>query len=212
MVELISESFKVPNLPATILLLLILLYWVVNLIGIFDFEMLLGDADFGKDVEVDHDLDSDSFLGKTFDFGDVPIAIAASFFVLFFWMSTLLTNYYLGNSSLWFALIIYIPAIIGSFIITRLITIPLSKLYSLLHLHTEETDTNNDFTGSVCTLFVEASEDKSGQGEINRNGDPIRVHIRTYPGKVLKKGQSALLIEYFADKGYYIAEPYESIK
>lgn len=207
--ELLTESFKNSNLPVTILLLLVLFYWVINLVGIFDLDMLNGDAELDKG-HIETETDSDSFLGKTFDFGDLPIAIVISFFVLFFWMITILTNYYLGNSSLFFALIIYIPAIIGSFMVTRIIAIPLAKIYSMLKLNTEEAEIVSDYTGSVCMVFVEATSERNGQGEINRNGDPIRVNIRTYPGKQMLKGSSALLIEYVKGGDYYIAEPYDS--
>jgi hypothetical protein len=209
--ELLNESFKNSNLPVTILLLLVLFYWVINLVGIFDLDMLSGDAELDKG-HIETETDSDSFLGKTFDFGDLPIAIVISFFVLFFWMITILTNYYLGNSSLFFALIIYIPAIIGSFMVTRIITIPLAKIYSMLKLNTEEAESVSDYTGAVCKVFVEATSESNGQGEINRNGDPIRVNIRTYPGKQMLKGSSALLIEYIKGGDYYMAEPYDSEK
>lgn len=212
MIELLSESFRIPNLPATILLLIVLLYWIINIIGIFDLDMLHGEAELDHGhVDADHPH-TESFAGKTFDFGDVPIAIVVSFFVLFLWMTTILANYYLGNTSLIFALLLYVPSIIASFILTRVIAIPLSRMYKLLRLHTEETVEVKDYSGSVCTVVVEASPDKMGQGEINRRGDPIRVNIKTYPGKVISKGSTALLIEYQEGKDIYLAEPYDSGK
>lgn len=207
MIELISESFKIPNLPVTIFLLIVIFYWIVNLIGFFDLDMLQGDADLDHDAHAG----SHSWFSNVFDFGDVPVAIVISFFTLIFWAGTVICNYYLGNSSLVFALIIYIPNIIGAFAVTRIIAIPLSKGYRLLNAHTEDAITG-DLTGSVCRVIIEAGPDSMGQGEINRNGDPLRINIKTYPQKILKKGQSGLLIEYFPDKGYYIADPYEPSK
>src|ERR1043165_6282643 len=107
MFELIEESLRFPNLPATVLLLIVLVYWIINLIGMADIE-IFGHGDIGTDS----DIHSDTFLGKTFDFGDLPITIVFSFFALFFWMGTILCNHYLGNGSMIIALIIYIPCIV----------------------------------------------------------------------------------------------------
>jgi hypothetical protein len=210
MFELLTESFRIPNLPVTVFLLIIILYWIVNLVGVFDLDMLHADAEVGHDVDTDGH-GHDSWFGNIFDFGDVPVAIVISFFSLFFWMGTIICNYYLGNSSLVLALVIYIPNIILAFVITRAISIPLSRLYKLLNAHTEE-ESIGDFTGSVCVVIIEAGHTSMGQGEINRKGDVFRVNIKTYPDKNLSKGQSALLIEYHQEKGYYIAEPYDQVK
>ena len=209
MIELFTESFKIANLPVTILLLVVILYWIINIVGIFDLDMLHADADTGGDADVH--AETDSLLGKTFDFGDVPIAIIISFFVLILWMTTLLANYYLGNSSLIFALVLYIPGAVVAFLLTKTIAVPLNKVFKLLKAETEE-DTSADFSGSVCLVQIEANEEVMGQGEVNRSGDPIRVNIKTYPGKQLAKGQTALLIEYFPERGYYLADPYENLK
>src|SRR6478735_8232183 len=168
MFELLQESIRIPNLPATVLLLIVLVYWIINLVGIFDLEILGDGVDVdGHDVDADHD----SFLGKTFDFGDLPITIVFSFFALFFWMGTILCNHYLGNGSMLIALVIYIPCIIVGFIITRFISIPLAKGYNWLNDHSEEAE-DADLCGSVCTVTIEANATSKGQGEINRNGDP----------------------------------------
>ncbi|MFN3405320.1 MAG: hypothetical protein ACK40G_14565 [Cytophagaceae bacterium] len=203
MIEIFEEAIKAPNLPATALLALVLLYWIVNLLGLFDLEMF-GDAD----VHTDADAHSESGIAKYVGFGDLPITIVISFFALFFWTGTMFCNHYLGNSSLLLGLLIFIPNIFGGFILTKIVTAPLSKVYAMLNKPEEEL--TSDFTGSVCTLTIEASAQQMGQGEVNRNGDSILVHVKTSEGKILKKGQSALLIEFFPAKGYYLAEPYDS--
>ncbi len=93
MLELIGESLKAPNLPATVILLIVLFYWMVNLVGLFDLDMFL--------VDVDHDSGSihsevapGSFMHTIFNFGDIPVAILFSFFALFFWAGTILCNHY----------------------------------------------------------------------------------------------------------------------
>lgn len=203
MLELISESLKIPNLPATVLLIIVILYWIINLLGLFDVEMF--DADGG-----DSPAGSNSHTGvmsNVFTFGDLPITIVFSFFALFFWMGTILSNHYIGNTSLIIGLAIFVPNLILGFVLTKIIVIPLNKVYKLLNQESHEAST--DFSGSTCIINIEADDKRIGQGEINNYGDSILVNIKSSEGKVLKKGQNVLLIEYLPEKGYYLAEPYE---
>ena len=204
MLELFSESFRIPNLPATILLLIVLLYWIINLLGVFDIDMFHGDVG-----DIDHDVHAESHGGlNVFNFGDLPITIVISFFALFLWMGTILSNFYFHNSSLLIGLAILIPNMIVAFILTKVVAMPLAKAYSKLNAPEEDAET--DFSGSVCIINVEANHQSIGQGEINKNGDSFLVNLKTSEGKVIKKGQTALLIEYYPDKGYYLGEHYES--
>src|SRR5690606_25256319 len=123
---------------------------------------------------------------------------------------TVLTNHYLGNTSMIFALIIYAPCLIGALLLTKVVASPLSKLYKVLNK--EEEHLSSDFSGSVGLVAIDTTHELMGQAEVNRDGDCIRVKIKTTPGKSISKGQSALLIEYYPEKGYYLAEPYESLK
>lgn len=199
MLELFHESLKTPNLPASVMLMIVLAYWIVNLVGFFDFEMFHTDAG-----EIPATGESSST--GIFDFGDLPISIAISFFSLFFWMGTVLCNHYLGNNSILIGLLIYLPNLVLGFVLARIISIPLSKLYKMLNSTNEYLP--EDYAGSICVMTIEADFDSMGQGEINIKGDPIIVNIKASEGKTLQKGHGALLIEYFPSQGYYLAEPY----
>ncbi|HEY8399992.1 MAG TPA: hypothetical protein VIK89_01950 [Cytophagaceae bacterium] len=212
MLELFTESLRAPNLPATVLLSIVLIYWLISMLGFFDLDMF--------DAEVEADADAPDGVGggngalhaisEFFLLGDIPITILISFFALFFWMGTVLTNYYLGNTSMIFALLIYIPCLIVALLLTKIVVTPLAKLYK--QLNKDEEHLPSDFSGSVGMVAIDTTHELMGQAEINRNGDCIRVNIKTTPGKSISKGQSALLIEYYPDKGYYLAEPYETLK
>src|SRR5690606_35609471 len=134
MLELITESLRAPNLPATILLMIVLVYWLVSLLGFFDLDM------FDTDVEADADAHADGHAGghgalhsisEFFHLGDIPITILISFFALFFWMVTVLLNHYLGNTSMIFALILYVPGVFVGLFFTKIIALPMSRFYKM---------------------------------------------------------------------------------
>lgn len=211
MLEVLHESLKAPNLPATFLLILVSVFWLISLIGLVDL-----DLDF--DVDADADVDADGHLEtggggnffnsilQFFHVGELPVTIIISFFSLFFWMGSVLLNHYLHNDSMLLGLIFMLPAVFGAAFLTKVVTKPILKIYR--KLKAEEEQMPSDFSGSVVVITSEGSEDRLGQGEINRAGDSIKVYIKTMHGEV-KKGQSALLIEYKKELGYYIAAPYE---
>jgi hypothetical protein len=64
--------FSHVNTPLTILLGLLILYWIVSVISGLDFDMDFDvDVDVDLDVDLDTDLDVDQAMGQELDFGDV---------------------------------------------------------------------------------------------------------------------------------------------
>jgi hypothetical protein len=218
MLELLQESLKAPNLPATFLLMLVLVFWLVTLIGFIDIKVdLHKDVHVGlhkevhvgapKDIHVETEGNYFHSFLEFFHIGELPVTIIISFFSLFFWMGCVLLNHYLGNSSLWFGLIFMVPSIILALFLTKFITQPILVVYRKLSA-TEKIEQVTDFSGSVIYVTANATPDHMGQGEINRNGDSILVYVKTLEGE-LKRGETGLLIEQKKEKGYYIAAPYE---
>ncbi|WMJ72111.1 DUF1449 family protein [Cytophagaceae bacterium ABcell3] len=205
MLEIFSESLKPVNLPGTFILIIVLCYWIVNFLGLFDLEMFdTGDIESGKGGTDTGSGGMVSSAAEFFHFGDAPVTIVISFFALFFWAGSLLTNHYLHNEFMLIALLVYVPNIIVSLLLTKIFVKPVSKLYSKLKSQEAQVV---DFSGSVCTVIIGSSEGRMGQGEINENGNSFRVNIRATAGNSLSRGDTALLIE-VGENGVYLAEPY----
>jgi hypothetical protein len=218
MFELLEESFRLANLPATIVLIFVLFYWIIVLLGFIDFELFQPHldihADIAGDVELDTHADADvnatDFFNTVLQFfyiGELPITIIFSFFALFFWMGSVLSNHYLQNNSLMFAMLLFMANLILCLLVTKMVSAPFARLYR--RLNTPETEITSDFSGSVCTIVVENSESRLGQAEINQNGDCLRINIKTSDGTPLKRGETGLVIEYKKTEGYYIVSPYQ---
>jgi len=68
--ELIHVSFLPVNVVFTVLLLLLILYWIMVILGGLDvnlFDIDLGDADIGGNVDVDVDIGADADVGVDMD-------------------------------------------------------------------------------------------------------------------------------------------------
>ena len=133
--EFLRECFLTVNLPVTVMLLTVLGYWLMVIIGVLGLDAL--DLDLGVDADVDADIDADldggGWLGSALEFlylGDVPVVIVGSFFVVFMWIGTLLSNHYLNEQhsilvmAMWF-----IPNVILSLLFTRVSMMPFATMF-----------------------------------------------------------------------------------
>ncbi|RMG67737.1 MAG: hypothetical protein D6722_12680, partial [Bacteroidetes bacterium] len=107
MTELYELSISPPNLPYTILLGLMVVYWLTVIIGAIDLDFLDFDVDVDTDVDVDAEVDTEVevdgeadgaggvsgagwFLttASFFNLGSVPFMIFMSFLCLSLWVGS----------------------------------------------------------------------------------------------------------------------------
>ena len=94
MLELLEQSLLPFNLPLTIALGAVMLFWLVVLMGFLSFDAIdldvapeLGDADV---------FSLTALIGKLTNAADIPVTIILSIYTLFLWVSSVLGNYYLN--------------------------------------------------------------------------------------------------------------------
>lgn len=219
MLEVIREAFWVVNLPFTMLLGFVLLYWALVGVGLLDF-----DADGGIDVshggDVAHpggDLHADTHSpdvhqpleGATgalksmlqfLNFGNVPAMIIVSVMALIAWLSSMIANHYFGNGTIVRALILLAPNIVLTVALTKVLTTPLKKFFNALNRDYEE---HKPVIGRTCTIITTEVTDKFGQAQIETSGAPLLINVRTYGDTVLAKGESALIIKEDKESNIY---------
>lgn len=116
--EYILFAFTGINILPSVLLILIIFYWLLIILGIFSFEIIDFDIDFGLDFNIDIGLDFESgmfFDGgieleennsrpskcklffyrllKFLNIGTVPIMIYLSILILVWWILSMLVYY-----------------------------------------------------------------------------------------------------------------------
>jgi hypothetical protein len=200
MIEFIQESFFTVNLPITLLLLLVIAYWLMAIIG------LVGVDWFDLEADVDGDLHSGAILkGFTnfFYLSDIPIAIVGSFFVLFLWIVTMLSNHYLNpQQSFWITGMWLIPNILLSLAATKLVSMPLVKIFE----NRDRPITRDEFFGKVGRITTSVVTAQAGQMEIEQKGPPILLNVRAKAGIKLVKGDLAKIIGYNEQNDTFLVE------
>ncbi len=228
MAELIQVSFSILNLPFTLLLLLVLLYWSIVMFGALDISFLDFDldADLDTDVDVSADvnLDADVDAGADIDggtelgwvqsllafvnLGTVPFMIVISFFALFLWVGSVLGNHYFNAAdSGWTALLVFLPNFGISLLATKLITAPLKKMFASMQKEERE---RRVIVGKVGIAITSVESNRLGQIEVPTSGAPLLLNAKTFGGRPINKGQQAVVVEFNETENLYYIQPFES--
>ena len=205
MIEFLRECFAGPNLPATLLLVVVLCYWLLVIFGllgmdVFDFDL---DADADIDVGMDGELDGGWFssLADFFSLGDVPIVMVGSFFAFFYWIATMVSNHYLNEELSYLVTMIWlIPNVVVSLLLTKVSIMPLSSLFKN---YDQTDDPREEMIGVVGIVKTSEVTDSFGQVEISQD---VVINARTATGVRLGQGDAAKIISYNQVNGTYLVE------
>ncbi len=210
MTEFLQECFLTANLPATVLLLLVLGYWLMVIVGVLGMDAFDLDLDLDGEFDVDGGLDGDVHGGPFSAFlefmylGDVPVVIVGSFFVVFMWIVTMVSNHYLNSDYSFLVMLMWIvPNIIISLLATKFAISPFSKMFQN---YDNLDDTRENMIGQLGMVKTSHVTDKFGQLEITQDGPPLVINARTHPGTKLCKGDAARIVSYNSMDGTYLVE------
>ncbi|UOG73205.1 DUF1449 family protein [Hymenobacter tibetensis] len=219
MTELLHAAVSPPNLLPTALLVFVLLYWLTVIVGLLDFKTL--------DISTDHDFDGThsahvsadhggigvSWLNNAlafFNLGRVPLMVFLSFVALPLWVASILLNYYLGNEALLPGLLLLVPLFISSLLLAKVLTLPFVHLFAALE---KSHDSGAQPLGKVCLVLLPTSHERLGQASVRLlNGAPLVLNVRAASiTSELRKGDSALVIDYDKERRCYLIEPYDAV-
>ena len=221
MFELLEASFSLVNLPYTILLIVMFLYWGLYLLGAFGSEALdLFGLDFDADVDIDTDIDADvdvdldtdldaggahggvmPALFQFFYLGEVPLMIIFSVLILSMWTISVLANYFLRNGSALVALALFLPIVVVGLIVTRTIIMPFAPLLKQIF---DQSGDKVEIVGKTCVVTSSEATPQYGQAEFAMKGAPVLLNVITREGVTLKKGQEAVIYDYDQTNNTYL--------
>ncbi|HID75031.1 MAG TPA: hypothetical protein EYP56_03440 [Planctomycetaceae bacterium] len=233
MVELFWAAVAPVNLPYTILLALLVGYWLLYVLGFFGSEALDllnldldadagGDLDAGVDVDggvgadadVDADVDADAGTGgaggvltallRFVYAGDLPILIIVTILVTSMWTFSIAINHLLGNSSGWIALGLFFPNFLISLMVTRLVLRP---FVPFLRQVFEQRSDRVEILGKRCVITSLEATPQYGQAEIATGGAPIRLNVVTRHGITMKRGEEGVVFEHDEVRDAYVVAP-----
>lgn len=211
LVQLWHASVHISNLFSSLLLLLVVLYWVVVLCGVLDVDTLdldmdldAGDAD---GVETGVSGGNEGLL-EYLNLRKVPLSIVVSIFAISLWLLGVLANHYLHNtSSTLLGLIVFVPNVLISAHIAKFVTMPLIPLFRSMNADIAEV---RDMAGTRVRITSSKADAKFGQAEVisREDGPSVVLSVRT-EGEVLPKGTEAVVVCEDVDKRVYVVSKLE---
>ncbi|WP_148618701.1 OB-fold-containig protein [Mariniblastus fucicola] len=209
MIDFINETFQLVNLPATGLLLLCLLYWMMVIVGAIGVDAI--DIDFDTDLNVlDVDGDFDTHTGGFSSFAElmhlnhVPVVLVASVFALLFWAASFLGNHLLNpGGNVLAGLLIGTVNVAACLFLTRLILGPFAEGFK-----PQENDTTRDrMIGMIGAVTTSEVTESFGQVSIKLDGPELVINARKQPDKPnLGKGDAARILSYNYENDTYMVE------
>ena len=206
------------NLPYSMLLGLVLIYWFSVFIGALDFDFIDIDADVNTDVSLDMDTEVEvdananlAFSGDAwvkiltfFNIGAVPFMIFFSFLILNIWMGSVLGNYYLAGQKSWFPWVWILPNLLVALFLTRFFTWPFRRSYKAMTATGME---KKQLVGKTCQLISGLEKEEVGQAELIFNGIHYLLNVKA--SEKISKGETAILVEYNAKEELYLISEFE---
>jgi len=191
-------------IPATVLLLVVALYWLVAVVGGLGFDFLDLDLDFDADFDADTSFDTVMSAGavtlRFLNFGQLPINIWVSVFAVAFWMTSML-----WRSPEELSTVVAIISIIArnaavSLLPTKLLTQPLRGKFE--PVEPEVAESLIDRIGTVTTAEVTR---QGGQARFLGETSPLLLNVRTAQ-TVLTKGEQVRIVDYDPTTHVYTVE------
>lgn len=233
MLELFREALALYNLPITILLGVVVIYWGLVGVGLLDFDTdggldlgHTGDLHVGPDVDMDAHVDAHvehsvpgadhdhSHLHHGPDAAHGPVRAALQF-LNFGDVPSMIVVSILTLSFWTFSMVGNHYFNNGSLVRAALLLVPnflitvaLTKILTtpLKKLFTElnrDFDEHKPIIGRTCTIITSEVNDQFGQAQIETSGAPLVINVRTYGGAVFSKGEPALIIKEEKDTQIY---------
>ena len=201
MKELWEQAILPYNLPFTILLGLVVVYWLLTLLGAISFESLDGDLDVGDASGELGDLPA--AMLRVVNAGAVPLTVVLSILTLALWIFSIVLNFYFnpGHGFL-LAGAFFLAAFVLAVIATKLITQPLVPLMRRLKAAEDAAPVLGE-VGIVRSIQLDSSY---GQVEVERpDGAPALLNARLGPdSEPVLRGNPVAVISLDESTGIYL--------
>lgn len=203
MKELWEQAILPYNLPFTILLGMVVVFWLFSLSGMLGMDSL--DADPGPAVDGDFNpSDVPSSLLRVVNAGYVPLTVVLSILILVMWIMSIALNFYFNpGQSILLASGIFAIAFIVGVIATKIITQPLVPLMRKL----KEAENAAPVIGEIGVVRSIQLDSEYGQVEVQRpGGAPALLNARLGPdSEPLPRGTTVAILSMDPASGVYLA-------
>lgn len=204
----VDIAFSYPTAIPSVLLIVVVFYWVLAMFGLVDFDSTDLDIDIDTDAQLDGDAGDIGALASyvvAMGLNGVPFSVVVSLLVLLIWMLTALFAEWIlplvptavlqvvvGTAALLMALAV-------SIIITAQIVRPMRKLF-VSHAATS----NASIVGQICKVVTQTVDERFGRAEVSTNGTAINIRVWATTPNSLSRGAAARILEYDPQTSRYL--------
>ncbi len=211
MSSFLNAALAYPTALYTVLLGVVMLYWVMAMLGMVDFE--------SSGLDIDVDLHADGAAGDigtlagyvvAFGLNGVPFSIVVSLLVLIGWtlcctLALWLLPWVPTSVLQWVAgTVLLVVSIAASLPLAAQVVRPMRKLFVS---HTAIV--NASLVGQTCKVLTQRVDDKVGRAEVAQRGASINIRVWADAPNQLQRGSLARIVEYDESAARYLiqAEP-----
>lgn len=202
-----------PTAIYTVLLGVVVIYWVLAVLGMVDIEHSGIDFDVHVHTHADGDSSDIGHIASyvvAFGLNGVPFSVAVSLLVLVSWTVCCLGGEWLLPlvPTMPLKLLAGTVLLVASGVIAIPVTaVVIRPLRGLFVSHTAVT--NAALVGQMCRVVTGVVNEKDGRAEVARRGASLNIRVWAPAPNTLKRGSQALIIEYDEVAGRYLIAPHD---
>jgi len=200
----VEVCFTGACLPASVILLLAMLYWLLAVVSGLGLDLF----DFDLDLNGEPDLSSSLSVGwvvlRFLNIGRVPLVVWCSAFAVMFWLVTLLLDRLADDPelrmSIFYAAQYTIRNLVLGVLLTKIVTHPLRDRFEPV-----ESNRAEDLIGRPCQITTSQVTQAFGQAQVPTGAAPLILNVRVKQTP-LAKGEPAILVDFDSEKNVYFVE------
>ncbi|NMH88460.1 hypothetical protein [Flavivirga algicola] len=234
--SIIEIAFSSVNIVLSLLVILLIIYWLFTMISGIDFDV---DVDIDVDIDADVDVDVNTNLGSItnlpdianveinkedivrdqrkklewwqmvliyFNFVGLPFMFTFTCWVFIWWLCTVISTSITGSYNTSFGYTLLLAGILPSLILTKIITTPFKSFFKNLN---KDGDLPINLTGRKGIMLSKISGEKMGAAEVVADGNPMSIYAKSFDGKTISYRQNIVIVRQSEDKNFYWVFPYE---
>jgi hypothetical protein len=204
MASFVEVCFTGACLPASVVLLLATLYWLLAIVAGLDLDLF----DFDLDVNGEPDLESTLSVGlvvlRFLNLGRVPLVVWGSAFAIAYWLVTLLLDRLADDpqlrTDLFHAAQYTVRNLALSVLLTKVLTQPLRDKFEPVEPNCAE-----DLIGRGCQITTSQVTQAFGQAQVPTDAAPLILNVRVKETP-LAKGEPAVIVDFDSEQNVYFIE------
>jgi hypothetical protein len=199
--DFVGAAFGFPTALFSVLLIVVVLYWLIVLLGALDLNALdhAGHDVGGHDVGGHDGHDGHGGVLDLLGLGGVPVTVSASFLIAIAWFVSLSGTALFGGVLA--AILVLLVALVAGWAVTRLLALGLSRFFVQ-----GPSPKRADFLGRPCVIRTGSVTETFGQAEVTASdGSSAIVQVRQSgtDHSSLRSGVTAYIYGYDDDGEFF---------